>query len=139
MNIIKETIIKLYKDFRYHTPKERLNDQEIEYIKINGLVHFTEFKNKYSIEKYGIVGNLKKPMRKIEKGFTWFYIYDVKDFNEKRDIVLSKGYRKSYNAFVIIKGLSHEQLLKLRIRRKNDNAVIYPGTLKTNDITVNRL
>ena len=33
--------------------------------------------------------------------------------------------------YIIIKGLTEEQINKLRIRRKNDNAVIYPGTLKT--------
>lgn len=35
---------------------------------------------------------------------------------------------------IIIKGLKEEQYRKLRIRRKLDDAVIYPGTLKTNDM-----
>lgn len=35
---------------------------------------------------------------------------------------------------IIIKGLTEEQYRKLRIRRKLDDAVIYPGTLKTNDM-----
>lgn len=139
MKRILKWIESLYKDIRYHTPQERLNDKEIERIKVNGLVHFTEHKNKSSIEKDGIVGGLKKPMSRKEKGFTWFYIYDIEEFQEKRDIVLSKGERKKYNAFVIIKGLDDEQISKLRIRRKIDNAVIYPGTLKTDNITVNEL
>ena len=46
-------------------------------------------------------------------------------------MVRSKGERKSYDAYVIIKGLKDEQMNKLRIRRKYDNAVIYPDTLKT--------
>lgn len=35
---------------------------------------------------------------------------------------------------IIIKGLTEEQYRELRIRRELDGAVIYPGTLKTNDM-----
>ena len=35
---------------------------------------------------------------------------------------------------IIIKGLTEEQYRKLIIWRKLDYAVIYPGTLKTNDM-----
>ena len=35
---------------------------------------------------------------------------------------------------IIIKGLTEEQYRKLIILRKLDYAVIYPGTLKTNDM-----
>lgn len=132
--------VKIFiKDLIYHTPKQILIDKEIESVKTNGLVHFTKYINKTSIEQNGIIGNFKKPMFKREKGFTWFYIYDIANFQEKRNIVLSKGERKEYDAFVVIKGLSDEQISRLRIRRETDNAVAYPGTLKTDDIVISKL
>jgi len=132
-------IAKLYKSIKYHTPTGILSDQEINLIKRNGLIHFTEYENKASIEKNGILGNQKKPMRKKEKGFTWFYIYDKALFEEKRDIVHSKGERSNYDAYVIIKELSDEQLAQLRIRRETDDAIIYPSSLKTSNMIVYKL
>lgn len=70
-------------------------------------------------------------MKKVEKNYTWYYIYEEQTYEKNKRIVHSKGERKSYDAYIIIKGLTYEQINKLRIRRKIDNAVIYPGTLKT--------
>ena len=142
MSIIKSIcngIINFYKSIKYHTPTEILSDQEINLIKLNGLIHFTEYENKASIEKNGILGNQKRAMCKKEKGFTWFYIYDKAKFEEKLDIVHSKGERTKYNAFAVIKGLSDEQLAELRIRRKIDDAIIYPTSLKTTNMIVYEL
>lgn len=50
---------------------------------------------------------------------------------KRRKIIHSKGERKNYNAYVIIKGLTEKQINQLRIRRKVDNAIIYPGSMKT--------
>lgn len=142
MSVIKSmcnSIISFYKSVKYHTPTELLSDQEINSIKLNGLIHFTEYENKASIEKHGILGNKKRAMRKKEKGFTWFYIYDEAQFDEKLDIVHSKGERIKYNAFAVIKELSDEQLTELRIRRKIDDAIIYPASLKTANMIVYKL
>ena len=54
MSIIKSIcngIINFYKSIKYHTPTDILSDQEINLIKLNGLIHFTEYENKASIEK----------------------------------------------------------------------------------------
>lgn len=59
-------------DFLYYTPKENLNNEEIELAKSKGLVHFCEEEKAERIIKEGVQGNLQKPMRKAEKGFTWF-------------------------------------------------------------------
>lgn len=108
-------------------------------IKHNGLVHFTRYIFKESIEKNGILGNFEKYMLKKERGFSWYYIMDEETFYEKLDIVHSKGKRKEYDAFAIIKDLNDDQISKLRIRRETDYAIIFPDTLKTNNISVNRL
>ena len=50
----------------------------LEEIKSKGLIHFCEEEKAERIIKEGVKGNLQKPMRKAEKGFTWFYINDKK-------------------------------------------------------------
>lgn len=50
----------------------------LEEIKSKGLIHFCEEEKAERIIKEGVKGNLQKPMRKAEKGFTWFYINDEK-------------------------------------------------------------
>lgn len=117
-----------------HTPKEKLNNDEINQIKRKGLIHICEKKNLDSIVKEGVKGNLKKPMFRKEKGYTWFYIFDEKELEDKIKIIHEKGERKNCDAYVVIKGLSEKQISKLRIRRNPDAAVIYPGTLYTDNI-----
>lgn len=128
------TLIELIKYILYHTPDEELTEQEIRMIKQNGLVHSCNSKNVDSILHYGVKGNLKPPMKRKEKGYTWFYIYDIITLEEKLHIIHGKGERKYNDAYVIVKGLSEQQIRKLRIRRKLDNAVIYPETLHTSDM-----
>lgn len=123
-----------YKNIVYHTPKEKLNNSEIEKIKVNGLIHFCNSENKDKILQEGVKGGLKAPFAKAEKNFTWYYINEEQNFEKNKRIVQGKGERKNYDTCIIIKGLTEEQFRKLRIRRKLDCAVIYPGTLKTNDM-----
>lgn len=130
-NKIFDPVRDFYKIVVYHTPKEKLNKLEIENIKSNGLIHFCNRQNIPTILKEGVKGGLKPPLVKAEKNYTWYYIYDITTYEKNKRIVHSKGERKSYDAYVIIKELKDEQMNKLRIRRKYDNAVIYPGTLKT--------
>lgn len=134
LNKLYELIINFCKTIIYHTPAHRLNNQEKEQIKMYGLIHFCEAKNFGSIIEKGIIGGLKEPMEKKEKNFTWYYINLSDNFEKNRKIVHSKGERKKYDGYVIVKNLSDEQLDLLRIRREVDDAVIYPGTLKTDDI-----
>lgn len=106
-------------------------------VRQNGLVHFCNSENVDNILCEGIRGGIKLPMKKIEKGYTWFYIYDEMTFDEKKQIIHGKGKRKSYDAFIVVKGLSEQQIRRLRIRRKIDDAIIYPETLQTNEMTAN--
>lgn len=115
----------------YHTPKDKLNNLEIEKIKQNGLIHFCKSENIKDILREGIKSGCHEPMKRAEKGYTWYYIYEPETFEEKKKIIHSKGERKNYNAYVIIKGLTEKQINQLRIRRKVDNAIIYPGSMKT--------
>lgn len=133
MNILKETK-QFFIEFFYHTPKEFLNNGEIELIKSNGLIHFCEAKSVEGIMKEGVKGNLKKSMRKGEKGFTWFYINDKKNFRKNVNFIHKKGERQKYDSYIVIKELDNEQINKLRIRRKVDCAVIYPGNLFTKNM-----
>jgi hypothetical protein len=127
---IKQFVLGVF----YHTPEELLNDVEIEMIKSNGLIHFCKAESAESILKEGVKGNLQKPMRRKEKGFTWFYINDEKKFNTNINIIHKKGYRKNYDSYVVIKDLEASQIKKLRIRRKLDCAVIYPDNLFTKNM-----
>ena len=131
LNKIFDSVRDFYKSMVYHTPKEELNKLEIENIKSNGLIHFFNSENIDKILQEGVKGGMKPPMQKAEKNYTWYYIYDSTTYEKNKRIVHSKGERKSYDAYVIIKELKDEQMNRLRIRRKYDNAVIYPGTLKT--------
>ena len=101
---------------------------------MNGLRHFCNSENKDKKLQEGVKGGLKDPLMKAEKNFTWYYINEEQNFEKNKRIVQGKGERKNYDMCIIIKGLTEEQYRKLRIRRKLDDAVIYPGTLKTNDM-----
>lgn len=131
LNKIFNSVQDFYKSVFYHTPKEKLDKSEIEKISSQGLIHFCNSKYIDEILREGVKGGLKAPMKKAEKNYTWYYIYDSTTYKKNKEMVRSKGERKSYDAYVIIKGLTDEQMNKLRIRRKYDNAVIYPDTLKT--------
>ena len=131
---IIDFVHEFYKSIVYHTLKEKLNNSEIEKIKLNGLIHFCNSKNKDKILQEGVKGGLKEPLMKAEKNFTWYYINEEQNFEKNKRIVQGKSERKNYDMCIIIKGLTEEQYRKLRIRRKLDDAVIYPGTLKTNDM-----
>lgn len=95
---------------------------------MNGLIHFCNSENKDKILQEGGKGGLKDPLMKAEKNFTWYYINEEQNFEKNKRIVQGKGERKNYDMCIIIKGLTEEQYRKL------DDAVIYPGTLKTNDM-----
>lgn len=119
----------------FHTPKKELNVKEKEMVRQNGLIHFTNSENVEKILCEGVRGGIKPPMKKIENGYTWYFLYDKKTFNDKQQIIHGKGERKSYDVFIVIKGLSEKQINELRIGWKVNDAIIYPGDLKTNDMT----
>lgn len=133
MNILKK-IKQFALGFIYHTPEELLNDEEIKLIKSSGLIHFCEAQNTDSIIKDGVRGGLKKPMRKKETGFTWFYINDKRNFSKHLDIIHKEGHRKNYDSYVVIKDLEDRQIENLHIRRKVDCAVSYPSDLFTKNM-----
>lgn len=127
---IKNSIV----NFIFHTPKKTLNDMEIEMIKLNGLIHFCTAESATNIIKEGAKGNLKKPMRKKERGFTWFYINDDSTFEERAEDIHSKGIRKNYDSYVVFKDIEDNQIKKLRIRRRTDCAIIYPSDFSTTNM-----
>lgn len=118
----------------FHTPDKKLNDIEIEKIKLNGLIHFCTAKSATYIIKEGVKGNLKKPMKKKEIGFTWFYINDDTTFEEKVEEIHSKGIRNKYDSYVVFKDIEDNQIKKLRIRRRTDCAIIYPNDFSTTNM-----
>ena len=128
-------VIDLIKQILFHTPKEELDKQERKQISENGLVHFCNSGNVESILTNGVKPNREKTMKRCEREYTWFYIFDKNTIDEKMQIIHRKGKRKSYDAYVRVKGLTEQQMEKLRISRRNHGAVIYPGTLKTNDMS----
>ena len=132
-NQIKESVVDFFKSVLYHTPKEKLNELEVNTIKQNGLIHFCYSKDVESILKEGVKGGLKAPVKNAEENYTWYYINIEKNFERNKKIVHSKGKRKNYDAYIVIKELTEEQINSLRIRRKYDSAVIYPETLKTDN------
>ncbi len=132
---LKKSIHDFVKSVIFHTPKDKLNEWEIKQIKQNGLIHFCNKKNVDNIIKEGVKGGLKAPMMKSEENFTWYYINIKENFEINKNNVLNKGVREEYDMYVIIKQLTDEQINRLRIRREFDGAVIYPGTLKTYDMT----
>lgn len=133
MNIFKE-ITTFVLEVYYHTPKEILNDEEISLIKSNGLIHFCEGSVAKNIVEEGVKGNMKKAMRKAEIGYTCFYINSEETFNKNVEIIHHKGQRDKYDSYVVIKDLEITQIEKMRIRRKSDGAVIYPGNLHTKNM-----
>ena len=137
--MILDWIIETYKCVVYHTLKEILSLNEIELVKQNGLMHFTNYENTIFIVENGVDADSGKEMLKREKGYSWFYIYEQSTFKEKLRIVHSKGNRKSYDAYIIIKDISDAQIEKLRIRRKHDNAVNYQGKSYTNNIVAKNI
>lgn len=88
------TIIDFIKHIKFHTPNEELNEHEKQMVKQNGLIHFCNSENVDDILRDGIKGNLSSPIKKKEKGYTWFYIYDEMFFSEKLRLVHEKGKRK---------------------------------------------
>lgn len=140
MKVFCNEVCKFYKDVFFHTPTEVLNEEEIDSIKKFGLIHLSYKKNEDKIRKNGIESGHARPMNKREKNFTWYYINYPDKFEEYVEIVHGKGNRKNYDMYAEMKELTEEQISKLRIRRKHyDNAVIYPGTLKTTSISINNL
>ncbi len=128
--ILKDMEYTIHQMF-FHTPKERLTSDEIEQVKEYGLVHFTRFENLDSIKEKGIVAG--KHLCRSEKGCTWFCIAVPEKLSESLDSVHSKGERSSYDAYVIVRGLTDEQISELRINRYNDY-VMYPHNMFTEDM-----
>lgn len=74
-----------------HTPNQKLNQEEKDYILKNGLVHF--FSDQFLDEtlKNGLHTDWDRPMKKAEKDLLWFFINDetgnkegLKEFHSKK-------------------------------------------------------
>lgn len=131
MDLFKRSLIKL--GILYHVPKDLLNEREKRDIIKYGLVHFTFSKNIDSILTKGVVPG-KEALYKKERNLCWFYIGYPDKYKEYLGIIRSKGERSKVDCIIKIYGLTEEDLNNMYIRRENDNAVVYRGVLKTNNM-----
>ena len=130
---VKE-VVNTTKGIVYHTPRNKLTEEEIETVKKNGVIHFTYYDKAKSIEKTELRPNEKKALFKKERDLVWVFLNEEKNFERNLKTVHSKGDRSAYDAYVIIKNLSDEQIKSLKIRKETDFAVSHKGSLKTNSM-----
>lgn len=121
-----------------HFPEKKLSYELREIIKVYGLMHFTLSENVESILENGVHPRLKKPMNYLEQNMVWTYIAYPPMFTDKINEIHSKGEREKYDAVIFIKNLSEEQLNKMRYRR-NPEAVVYEGILKTDKMIAKKI
>lgn len=107
-----------------HIPKHHISDDVKKEILHNGLMHFTLLERASEIQKDGLVPGKRKAMNIFEKNMVWLYINNAEEFQQKCDIVHSKGDRRTYNAVVIFKNIEEKQIKHMRYRKK-DMAVVY--------------
>ena len=117
-----------------HYPAHTLTDEKINLIRKYGVIHFTRRENVVDIMREGLRPNSAAALYRREKDMVWMYIADPKLFEQQRDAVHKKGSRSSYDAYIIIQGLTEEELKKMRYRKK-DGAVVHFGRLKTCNMT----
>lgn len=110
----------------WHTPKKEIDDNAKNIIEQHGLQHFTHSSVVDSILKEGIKPCASRSMKRSEINLVWLYLNA--DFEKHRKSIL-QGDRKKHDTVIIVKNVSAEQLLNMRIR--NDGAVTYDGVLKT--------
>lgn len=84
-----------------HLPKQKINPKVKALIVESGLMHFTKWENAIQIQRAVLIPNKRKAMSsRFEKDLVWLYINNPEEFQSRRDIVLSKGNRKEYDAVV---------------------------------------
>ena len=113
----------------WHTPKKELNNETIDFIKKNGVQHFTHSSKVKSILSNGIIPHSERKMKKCEENLIWLYPNNC--FKSHKKSILKK--RKNSNTVIIIKDLSDEQIQNMRIR-KSDQAISYKGVLFTDNM-----
>ena len=126
--LILGTIALIIWEF-WHTPKKELNNETIDFIKKNGVQHFTHSSNVNSILSKGIIPHSGRKMKKGEENLIW--LYPNNDFETHKKSILKK--RKNSDTVIIIKNLSDEQFQNMRIR-KSDQAISYNGILITDNM-----
>lgn len=121
-----------------HIPKHHISDDVKKEILHNGLMHFTLLERAYEIQKDGLVPGKRKAMNIFEKNMVWLYINNAEEFQQKYDIVHSKGDRRAYNAVVIFKDIEEKQIRHMRYRKK-DMAVVHKGILSASKVIIKNL
>lgn len=122
-----------------HTPRQEIPENIREHIIEKGLIHFTYYENAIKIKYEGLVPKEKKAMKRAEKNMVWMYLYDSKTFNEKLATVRKKGSRKNYDAVVFFKGITEKQIDNMKIRKKQDDAIVHLGPFFTEIIEIEKL
>ena len=118
-----------------HIPRYRISDDVKIQILNNGLIHFTLWERASEIQKDGLVPGKRKAMSIFEKNMVWLYINNAEEYQQKCDIVHSKGDRR---AVVIIKDIEEKQIKHMRYRKK-DMAVVHKGILNTSNVMIEKL
>ena len=113
----------------WHTPKKELDSETFDFIKKNGVQHFTHSSKVESISSKGIIPHSKRKMKKGEENLIW--LYTNSDFEAHKKAILRK--RKNADTVIVIKGLSDKQIENMRIR-KLDQAVSHNCVLITDNM-----
>ncbi|MEA5084747.1 MAG: hypothetical protein VB018_11460 [Lachnospiraceae bacterium] len=121
-----------------HIPRYRISDDIKKQILNKGLIHFTLLEQASEIQKDGLVPGKRKAMNIFEKNMVWLYINNEEEFQQKCDIVHSKGDRRVYNAVVIFKDIEEKHIRHMRYR-KTDMAVVHKGILNTSNVMIEKL
>lgn len=109
----------------WHTPKKEIDDKTRLLIEQYGLKHFTHSSNIDSIIERGIEPCPSKKLKSSEANLVWLYL-NV-DYEKHKEAICEK--RSHYDTVIIIKHITSQQISNMRMR--NDDAITFNGTLKT--------
>ena len=142
LQMAKKEIVVTYNQMFRHTPKSRLNNEQLAALGQNGLFHATTSDIAELIVNSELRPSKDGYLFRIEKDMVWLYPNDPAKNAEYIQKVLSKGKsgnkkteRKDYDTVIIFEGFTPEQIENLR-SRDWDDAVTHNGALKTASMRV---
>lgn len=118
----------------WHCPRKKITEEIRRAIKEYGLIHFCFRDKAEAIVHNGLLPNNERRMSKLENDMVWTYINYPGSFNDNLHNVRSKGARKDYDAAVLIRGLSDDQIDHM-LQLCKTNVVVHVGVLRTDDMT----
>lgn len=109
----------------WHTPKKEIDIKTRALIEQYGLKHFTRSAHIDSILENGIQPCPSRKMKNTEANLVWLYL-NV-DYTKHKKAISKK--RKDYDTVIMLKNITSQQISNMRMR--NDGAITFNGTLKT--------